>query len=178
MREKWIIVGIDPGANGYLCVRSSDSVTEFHPMPYIKNEFDLPELQALFSKLARQRDESGYKVSVVMERVQPIFGSSAAATFKFGFGFGLLQGLIAAHSFPFLLVPPKEWMKEMWTGVIPITKKVNGKEKTDTKSTSYAAARRLFPEIDFRKSERAKNFHDGKVDACLICEFGKRKWGH
>lgn len=176
--KKWLMVGIDPGANGYICIQFHSGHMEFYPMPYIKTEFDLPGLKRIFDSIVRYRDEEGYDVGVTIERVQPIFGSSAHNTFKFGFGFGILQGLVAAHGFAHLLVPPKTWNKEMWLGVIPVIKKEKGKDKMDTKATSYAAARRLFPAIDFRKSEKAKNFHDGKVDACLICEYGRRKMGY
>jgi hypothetical protein len=56
---------------------------------------------------------------------------------------------------------------------------IKGKEtirkEVDTKNTSYNAARRLFPNIDFRKSERCKSFDDNKVDATLIAEYARRK---
>ena len=48
------------------------------------------------------------------------------------------------------------------------------RKEVDTKNTSYNAARRIFPEIDFRRSIRCTNFDDNKVDATLIAEYGRR----
>lgn len=119
----------------------------------------------------------------VMEQIHAIFGSSAKATFSFGEIYGQLQGLLIANKIPYVLVQPKTWQKEMWTNsdMVINYKKVNvkGKETTrkevDTKATSINVAKRLFPHIDFRKSERCKNIDDNKVDATLISEYARRK---
>jgi hypothetical protein len=37
------------------------------------------------------------------------------------------------------------------------------------------AAKRLFPNIDFRRTTKCKNLDDNKVDATLMCEYARRK---
>ena len=53
-------------------------------------------------------------------------------------------------------------------------KEINKKE-VNTKATSINAAKRLFPELDFRRTEKCDNIDDNKVDATLICEYLRRK---
>ena len=115
-----------------------------------------------------------------MELIHAVWGSSAKATFLFGEINGMLKGLLAANKIPFVLVQPKEWQKEIWINtdmVYKYSKSDDGKSRksVDTKQTSYNAARRLFPDIDLRKSSRAKKFDDNKVDALLIGEYARRK---
>jgi hypothetical protein len=48
------------------------------------------------------------------------------------------------------------------------------KKKADTKKTAKLVAKRLWPGQDFTKSARAYQPHDGKCDAALIAEWGRR----
>jgi len=48
-------------------------------------------------------------------------------------------------------------------------------KRIDTKATSINAARRLFPEVDLRKSERSKKPDDNKVDSMLMAEYARRR---
>ena len=118
-----------------------------------------------------------------MEDVHSIYGSSAKATFSFGEIKGLLRGLLIATGIPYQLVQPKIWQKEIWANedmVVDYKKvTVKGVEQTrkdvNTKQTSFKAARRLFPNIDLRKTERCRNFDDNKTDSLLMCEYARRK---
>ena len=64
---------------------------------------------------------------------------------------------------PIEVVSPTSWTKEMLRGV-----------PGDGKGRNILAAKRLFPDVDLRKSDRARVDHDGICDALLICEFGRR----
>jgi hypothetical protein len=44
--------------------------------------------------------------------------------------------------------------------------------KRDCKKMSELAAKRLFPNVDLRATERCKISHDGIVDALLIAYYG------
>ena len=46
--------------------------------------------------------------------------------------------------------------------------------KVNTKKTSLACAKRLWPTDTFVKNERCKTAHDGIVDAMLIAEAARR----
>ena len=59
--------------------------------------------------------------------------------------------------------------------LVTIRGKVVTKKEVNTKQTSFNAAKRIFPEVDFRKTERCKNYDDNKVDSVLLSEYGRRK---
>ncbi len=52
--------------------------------------------------------------------------------------------------------------------------KVMEASKVNTKKTSLACAKRLWPNDTFVKNERCKTAHDGIVDAMLIAEATRR----
>jgi hypothetical protein len=67
---------------------------------------------------------------------------------------------------PFTTVTPGKWQKFICEAV---------DKAANPKQMHYNAARRLFPNMDFRRSERCKVYDDNKVDSTLICEYGIRK---
>lgn len=167
-------IGIDVGAKGFISTQR-DGVWEFYSIA----DNDLYQLSNIMLQI-RTENES---VVCVIEDVHAVFGSSAKATFAFGFNKGYLIGLLAANQIPYVLVQPKEWQHEMWqNGDIVATYKkvvVRGKETTrkevNTKQTSINCCKRLFPTMDLRKSAKAKKIDDNKVDSILLCEYGRRK---
>lgn len=170
-----LYMGIDVGANGFISAQSDG-----HWVHHAIADYDLYELSKL---MAGFRSLYGDNISCVIENVHAIFGSSAKATFQFGFNKGYLIGLLAANHIPYTLIAPKEWQKEMWTNADMVVEykktTVKGKEVSkkvvNTKQTSINCAKRLFPMMDFRKSERAKKIDDNKVDSVLMCEYARRK---
>lgn len=167
-------IGIDPGAKGFVSVIDNGEY-RFCSIEDTNNQ----ELSAFLLN-----ETLGKEVTVVLEDVHALYGSSAEGTFKFGFIKGFLMGLLVAHKIPYTLVQPKEWQQEIWTNadMVVNAKKVkqkNGKEvnrrETDTKATSTNAALRLFPGVDFRKSEKCRKADDNKIDALLMAEYARRK---
>lgn len=172
MEEK-AILSIDPGSKGYLCLRYKDKFTF-----YAIEDYDLYQLSDIVANI-----RSMYaNLICCIEEVRAIFGSAASATFSFGFNLGYLHGILAANKIPFVEVQPKIWQKCVWSNkdlVITYKKSViKGKEVTrkvtDTKQTSINCAKRLFPNIDFRKNDRCSKIHDGKTDCILIGEYARR----
>lgn len=167
-------MAIDPGSKGFI-VTQTDNDFSFYSI----EDNDLHQLAKIIENIRL----SNTNLVCVMEQIHAIFGSSAKATFSFGEIYGQLQGLLIANKIPYVLVQPKVWQKEMWTNsdMVVNYKKVvvKGKETTrkevDTKATSINAAKRLFPNIDFRKTERCKKIDDNKVDATLMSEYARRK---
>lgn len=165
------IISCDPGAKGFLCAWDVENDTR----EYISIE-DSTKLEVA-DFLKRHRENS----IAVMELVHSIFGASAKSTFNFGEIFGFLQGLLVAFKIPYHLVQPKDWQACVWIQTDKVFKpgKINPKtgkmsRVVDTKPTSINAALRLFPNIDFRRTERCKNLDDNKVDATLIGEYARR----
>lgn len=176
MNKSTLYIGIDPGKNGYICINYKGSI-EFKRMPLIGKEYDVKELSNIFKTLHTLSDMVTF-THCVIEDVHAMFGSAAGATFEFGYGVGLLEMALVSNDIAFTKVAPKKWQKQMFEG-IPEQKKPSSTGKTmkvDTKLMALQAAKRLFPNIDLRDTERAKKPHDGKVDALLICEYANRNF--
>lgn len=122
------------------------------------------------------KNQEGTVSMVVIEKVHAIFGSGAGATFQFGRSAGIAEGVVNCSGFPFTMVPPKTWQKEMWAGVDKVMK--SGKNSIDTKATSLVAAKRLFPRAILTDTLKPKSqkAHDGIVDSILLAEYGRRIW--
>lgn len=169
-------IGIDPGSKGFCTVIYPDNSKEFISIS------DNDEL-GLARELRRVKDRSNGNIVACMEEIHAIFGSSAKATFSFGQIFGILKGILVALETPYHLVPPKTWQKEIWINSDMVvsykTMMRKGKEikvkDINTKATSFNASRRLFPDVDLRRSVRCKNLDDNKSDSLLIAEYARRK---
>jgi hypothetical protein len=174
-----VVLGIDPGKNGAVVLIESDLSVCTSQMPLVANEFDTKS----FADFLRSR--RGKIDHIFIEDVHAIFNSAAGATFTFGFICGIIQGVVCASQIPYTLVQPKKWQSVVYQGVpeirkpdIIVSKGKHAGEKRrgplDTKAMSEIAAKRLFPSVDLRASERCKKCHDGIVDALLIAEYGRR----
>ena len=175
-----LYMSIDVGSKGVICTSYNGDFKHY----YIADN-DLYQLSKIMAEIRSLYEN----IACVIEDVQAIYGSAASATFSFGFNKGYLIGLLCANNIPYTLVQPKQWQREMWNNsdIVVKYKKVLIKDRktklpteitkksTDTKQTSYNCAKRLFPTMDFRKTERCKNFDDNKVDATLMCEYARRK---
>ena len=166
------ILGIDPGSKGFLTILDEDGSMGHYAIA----DGDMLDLANHIKDLAATH--SG--LHAVMEEVHAVFGSAAKATFAFGEVNGFIKGMLTALGIPYVLVQPKEWQKEVWINQDMVYDTKEGKDGkprrvANTKQTSYNAARRLFPSVDFRKSERCKNWDDNKVDSLLIAEYGRRR---
>lgn len=168
-------LGIDVGAHGVIALQK-ERTKEF----YFISQMDCYQLSDTFAKIREENPD----IACVIEDVHAIFGSAAKATFAFGENKGMLIGLLCANKIPFTLIPPKEWQHCIWTNAdkvydYKLAKDKNGNEYTkksvNTKKTSINAAKRLFPDIDLRRSPACKNIDDNKVDALLMSEYARRK---
>lgn len=168
MSKIWI--GIDPGKDSFIAQINNDIVS-FNRIPMIGTEVDIRALNTIFWKI------DNVNVHAVLEDVHSVFGSSAKSNWEFGKINGMLEALLVANSIPYSKIQPKAWQKQLWEGVaMQKTLGYTGKEKTDTKKMSLLAAQRLFPNVDLRKSERAKLPDHNKVDALLLAEYCRRNF--
>lgn len=157
-------MGIDPGANGYIAVNGGGECRFMSLHGAVASD--------IVSFLRGELIRSGGDLFCCMEEVHAIYGSSAAGTFSFGRVFGLLEGMLCGVGIAYELVQPKVWQREIWTHSDKVYK--DGR-RIDAKKTSIRASARLFPDIDFRRTERSRNIDDNKCDAMLICEYGRRR---
>lgn len=172
--ENKCYIGIDPGNVGFISIQVNGEWTFMS----LKDN-DLYQVSDMIAYLKSKYPD----IVAGLEQVHAIFNSSAKATFSFGEVYGKLQALLIAHKIPYHLIAPKTWQSDIWqNGDMVVTykkvkiknKEINKKE-VNTKATSINAAKRLFPELDFRRTEKCENIDDNKVDATLICEYLRRK---
>ena len=174
MSNERVYLGIDVGAKGFITLNTGAEL-KFYSIA----DNDNYKLADILGNIKKKYPN----VVCVMELIHAIFNSSAKATFAFGEINGLLKGLLIANKIPYHLIQPKKWQSEMWDNKdmvitykpITIKGKLTNKKEINTKQTSFNAAKRIFPMVDLRKTERCKNFDDNKVDSLLLSEYGRRK---
>ena len=103
----------------------------------------------------------GFEAKAVVEHVGAMPGQGCVSMFNFGTSFGWLQGMLEALGVSYELVRPAKWKKEF--------------SCTSDKNTSIEVAKRLFPDVDLRRTERCTKAHDGKAEALLMAEYCRRK---
>lgn len=183
MKEAYI--GVDPGKAGFISI-FKDGQFSFYPMPEhkvesgkllksgkpaMKTEFHEAGFRELTLKIARELN--GYRVYAGIEDVNGRTGWSAQNNFAFGHTAGLIKMVLIMIGAEVTMVRPQKWQSEMYKGIDKV-KVPSSTGKTmvhDTKATSAIAAKKLGPEIDFRKTERSKKIDDNKTDAFLICLY-------
>ena len=144
-----IYFGIDPGKDGAFAIIDEE-----------KNILCLePFSEEGYIDILNQFDMS--KSIGVLEHVHAMPGNGGTSMFNFGMNFGFIQGVLKSFEVPFELVTPQKWKKEY--------------SVTSDKNTSISVAKRLFPGVDLRKTERCKTDHDGKAEALLMAEYARRK---
>lgn len=173
MQNNKIILGIDPGLNGGLaliadkvllgvCVVGEPDANKQHLMLYLMptisgKDYDIQEMKRI---LKYHRPTMAF-----IEQQIALPGQGLTSTLQTGKGFGILLGLMAALEIPHQVIGARQWQTKLFTGV---------SAKLDTKAKSEIIAKRLFPGVDFRRSERASKAHDGLTDAACIAEYGRR----
>lgn len=103
-----MIVGIDPGASGAIAWLSDNGLLiEVRDLPVQKVGSRTELLPAAFAAMLREPNRlPGH---VFLERVATRPGEGSAASFSFGMGFGMLQGVLASLGVPVTLVTPAKW---------------------------------------------------------------------
>ena len=152
------IIAIDPGANGGIAVRFSE-YKEAYPMPDTFGDIiDLFRSRSIYAP-------SG-NIVCYLEKVSGFAGKGrpGAHMFKFGEGFGFLQGVIMSASIKLVLVRPQEWQKHFALGTAKAC--VN---KREWKNKLKAEAQRRFPTLAVTLKT---------ADALLILDYAIAKEGN
>jgi hypothetical protein len=170
-----IVVGIDPGLRGALCILGVCDRPEFfeagpvHPilvqMPVTSGkrpDYNLSEIEAFL--------ENAVKVGLsrlYVERSQPLPPSmgGSLANFHRGRSLALWETMCHCLRIPIEFVPPQTWQREMLAGC----------SGADTKARALQAAQRLFPGLELRRTPKCKKPDEGFCDALLVAEYGRRK---
>jgi len=149
-----ITVGVDPGYSGAIVAARDGKVFAIHDMPLMqgkagKNLLNLSAISDIFVKLIK----ISAPVRVHIERVSAMPGQGVSSMFRFGEGYGAVQGIVAAHGLPIVFIGPQEWKKPL--GLI-------GADKDYARTLAI----QTFPELSSQLS-RKKDI--GRADAIWIC---------
>lgn len=153
--DKKLYIGIDPGQLGALA--ALDASGNVHGV-LVHNRVD-------YLGYLRMMIEGAWNITAFVEHLnaRPPMQCSAKTNFSLGEDFGWTCGMLEAFNISYQLVRPATWKKEFGC--------------TSDKNTSIAVAHRLFPKEDLRRTERCTKDHDGKAEALLIAEWGRRHNG-
>ena len=154
-----IYIGIDPGQKGFLVAYDTNT------KHYYKCELVSDTLIDFIEQFAK------YDCIAVIEKVGAMPGQGRTSIFTFGYNAGRIVGILEAMGIPYTHVVPHKWQQEMWDS----GDKVTTKGKVDNKKTSHQAAKRLHPNMSFKRTDKCKTFDDNLVDATLICDYAIRK---
>ena len=163
-------IGIDPGLDGGI-VELQGPHLDKRIMPTIKpgkgRKIDLSELKvmATFWQMAIYYNR---EIHVILEDPGG-HAPSASGLRSMTYSFAVAEMLLVAFAIPYTIVRAQTWQREFWKR--PTLPKG---QKFDNKGAALAAARRIWPNEDWTKSERSTKPHDGMVDAALLAEWGRR----
>ena len=164
-----IVVGIDVGVNGGIFAMTMKRVVLLkEAIPRLKNNEGVDYNTMWHQLQGIVMDNILEDIIFIIEDVHSLYGMSAKSNFSFGHIKGVKEGMMVALGVEYHLVQPKVWQKAVWEPEDIVLKDNRHK---DTKASSLNAARRIFPDVDFRRSERAKVPHDGIVDGALMAEY-------
>ena len=152
-----IWIGIDPGAKGgYAVISKSETGQAVFAYPWDDTFFAME-----MAFLMNLKDQG---IMAAVEKVGAMPGQGVTSMFNFGKNAGYIEGVLTALGIPYQLVPPAKWKKEF---------SLIGKDK----QASIITCRKLFPELDLKRTERCRTDSDGKAEATLICEYARRHFG-
>lgn len=180
---KRYVAGADPGKHGAIVLLS----TAYNPVRIAADDIiQIPVKRDKSGKLdtlliwQSLRAFAPYIDLYMQEDVHALYGSSAVGTFEFGDANGALRTVLQLLSLcnsngaaPVRSVSPKIWQKYAWKPQHIVYTKgedTKSRKKKDTKATSMAAAKDLFPGVSF-VPKRARVPHDGLIDAALIAHY-------
>lgn len=160
-----VTIGIDPGQTGALAVLADGQFAGFYDMPTVARPAGGQQVNG--AELAAQLREiraahPGAHVLAVLERVSAMPGQGVSSMFRFGEGYGVVQGVLAALGVPVMTLSPAVWKRAV--GLI-------GSEKDVARTLAIqqypAAAGGLTRKKDI-----------GRADALLIASWAWRSEMH
>lgn len=150
-----LILGVDPGLSGALALYD-------HEKSMIHSIYDMPvrpqgdKTTVDHEQLASILDIYSNRISfALIEYVHAMSKQGVSSTFKFGYGFGVVTGVIASHHIPIHFSPASVWKSQM--GV------------TSVKASSIEKIKTLQPDS---KEYFTLKKHDGRAEAALLAVFG------
>ena len=154
-----LIIGIDPGINGAICLFKDGKIVDVIEMPKMavgkKNKSQVNASQ-IFNEIQKAIEgEDKTKVIAVIEQVSAMPGQGVTSMFNFGQSFGILKGVCSAMQLSMYFVRPAKWKK--YFNLI-----------NSQKDASRTRAIEIFP---YFSTQLSKKKDSNKADAILIASF-------
>ena len=150
------VIGIDPGFSGGLAIFENHALVAVTDMPVMgsgtKTEVNPQGLLDWLSEQAK-----GPVDACFIERVAAMPKQGSSSTFRFGEGYGVLQGVVAALGYPLRKVTPPTWKRAFNLG--------------SEKDESRKLAIQRWPD---HSQHFARVRDDGRAEAALIAAFGSQ----
>ena len=155
----WAWVGLDPGLDGALAVVTSDGVRRGQRMPLKKRSgLQIPDCQVI-GTFFRYLQVQGYTTLAACE--EPFVKKGQGGALTIGRNWGILLDACYAAGVEPRIVKPIEWQKVILKGVVG--------DKAKDRALEYS--KNKFADIDLRANPKAKEPHDGIIDALCIAEW-------
>ena len=154
-----LIIGIDPGIKGAICILKNGKIQDVFDMPIMpvgkknKSQVNASQIYNEIQKAITNEDKKD--IRVVIEQVSAMPGQGVTSMFNFGQSFGVLKGIFSAMQIPMDFVSPVKWKRHY--------NLINTQ-----KDSSRTKAIEFFPYISSKLS-RKKDAN--KADAILIASF-------
>lgn len=161
-----VVIGIDGGLNGGIACAFGGGRFAVWPMPTVrvgksKRLYDEQYIRQTLSFL----DATHAFIEFAQAMIRPGRKQNLSSTFKTGDCYGFMRGILVGLGIPHEVVRPKAWQSTMLTGV----------DKSETKRASIIVAKRLFPDVSLKRTDKCRVDSDGMADALLIAEYGRRR---
>ena len=154
-----LIIGIDPGIKGAICILKDGKILDVFDMPIMpvgkKNKSQVNGSQIFNEINDRILNIPNNEIAVVIEHVSAMPGQGVTSMFNFGQSFGVIKGICAAMRLPLHFVRPVKWKK--YYNLI-----------NSQKDASRTRAIEIFPNFS---SQLSKKKDSNKADAILIASF-------
>ena len=162
-----IIIGIDPGTQGGICVLEDGKILNLCTIPFTevkwgngKRNHSVIDVDTLYNNIIMRLP---YFDMVYIEEQLPFgFRDSAMGAFTIGYNYGTIINIIDSE-FRYVEVLPKIWQCKILGEKIP---------KGKTKEYALDFAKKQWPDESFLRTDRCKKPHDGLIDAACIAYYG------
>lgn len=144
-----MLIGIDPGKSGAMCVKESNGSLTFFDCPLLSTgKIDYKTLSSIVKP---------YKgVTAIIEDVSA-YGMGVKSAFSFGANFGAWIAMCSLYDLPMVFISPKEW-----------TKALNKPGKKVDKYAGLELARKLYPQaMPYLKRKKDQD----RADALLLIHW-------
>jgi crossover junction endodeoxyribonuclease RuvC len=168
LRDVPIWCGIDPGLDGALAsIQGTEAAVEDiptlragTPSKKTKTPRRVYDAQGMREMLFQKQVAARGRLTVVIEKQQPMPGQAAQAGWAQMYGYGLWMGLLAGLQIPVMVVTPQAWKKALMEG------------QPRTEEASVAAALRYYPTMRASLYGPKGGLKDGRADALLLARYG------